>query len=44
MAEGCRLTGQGLNPKRPFKVAGANVGYWIAKRPSDRRDQLAANA
>ena len=28
------------DPTRPFKIAGANVGYWIAKRPWNGRDQL----
>jgi hypothetical protein len=28
------------DPTRPFKIAGANVGYWIAKRPGNGRDQL----
>jgi hypothetical protein len=30
----------GIDPKQPFKVASANVGYPIAKRSSNGRDQL----
>jgi hypothetical protein len=29
-----------IDPKLPFTVDGANVAYWIAKQPSNGRDQL----
>ncbi len=30
----------GIDPNQSFKFADANVSYWIAKQPFERRDQL----
>jgi len=30
----------GIDPFRPFKLADANVGYWIAKQSFNNRDRF----